>query len=364
MNPNQPKRNPSSKTDLNRRSFLEGAAGATGAALAASTLPVHPMPSLSDNSINSVETEYLFDRANSNYHGQQWQTLNPGFWKIENGALRRRLQNYGDRARRTGFPFHAETHNFAYETDYDPTLDCGVIYAPQWKLSGEYQLEADFTYHADRPAVPKGDQSDWKMHQDGYGLMGITIGSQSVFQSYNRLGQLIRICWNDKQQLVIMGPAKTVKKSSQAGLSASDDSVLKSTDSMQLKPGDRCRLIVHVQPSEESRCRVRVTFSANSKTVSLTHNLPALKTEGFVGVLSRGLIDFDVTRFKVQPYQNKPLKIGHADCLVCYPLGDTLALKEGNWHVRFVGMFASDGRKIEIRVSDSPAPQSLSLIHI
>lgn len=92
----------------------------TSAALAASTLPVHPMTSLSHNSINSIETEYQFDRPNSNYHRQQWQTLNPGFWKIEKGALRRRLQNYGDRARRTGFPFHAETHKFKYDTDYDP----------------------------------------------------------------------------------------------------------------------------------------------------------------------------------------------------------------------------------------------------
>ena len=359
MNPNQPKRTPEATTDLDRRAFLEGAAGATGAALAASAIPQHPISSQSVNSKQGVESEFLFDRSNSNYHGHQWQTLNPGFWKIENGALRRRLQNYGDRARRTGFPFHAETHNFAYKTDYDPSLDCGVIYAPQWKLSGEYQLETEFTYHADRPAVPKGDQSDWKMYQDGYGLMGVAIGSKSVFQSYNRLGQLISIGWNDKQQLVIMGPAKNAKKSSQAGLSAANDSILKSTDAMQLNPGDRCRLIVHVQPSEDNRCQIRVTFSANSKTVSLTHSLPIQKTEGFVGVLSRGLIDFDVTRFKVQPYQNEPLKIGHADCLVCYPLGDTLALKGGNWHVRFVGMFASDGKKIEIRVADSPAPRGV-----
>ena len=355
MNPDQPKRDP--KTNLDRRSFLEGTVGATGAALAASALPPHPALLSTFNSAKSLETEYQFDRPNSNYHGQQWQTLNPGFWKIENGALRRRLQNYGDRARRTGFPFHAETHNFDYKTDYDPSLDCGVIYTPQWKLSGEYQLETEFTYHADRPALPKGDQPNWKMHQDGYGLMGIAIGAKSVFQSYNRLGQLIRIGWSDKQQLVIMGPTKTAKRSSQGGLSPSTDSILKSTEAMQLKPGDKCRLIVHVLPSEENRCQVRVTFSANAKTVSLTHSFPNQKTDGFVGVLSRGLIDFGVTRFKVQPYRNKPLKIGHSDCLACYPLGDTLTLKEEKWHVRFVGMFSSDGKKIEIRVADSTAPQ-------
>ena len=178
MNSNRPKQNPN--TDLDRRSFLEGAAGA---ALAASTFPPNSSPSSNQNSRKKPETEYLFDRPDSNYHGHQWQTLNPGFWKIENGALRRRLQNYGDRARRTGFPFHAETHNFNFQTDYDPSLGCGIIYAPQWKLSGEYQIETEFTYRADRPALPKGDQPGWKMHQDGYGLMGIAIGAKSIFQS-------------------------------------------------------------------------------------------------------------------------------------------------------------------------------------
>ena len=357
MNPKQPKRKPGPDADLNRRTFLEGAAGVTGAAFAASTLHSHPLPSLTPAFPDEPKTEYKFDRADSHYHGHQWQTLNPGFWKIQNGALRRRLHNYGDRARRTGFPFHAETHNFKFETNYDPSLDCGVIYTPQWNLSGQYQLEAEFTYRADRPAVPKGDQPDWKMYQDGYGLMGVTIGSKSVFQSYNRLGQLIRIGWNDKQQLAIMGSAKTEKSSPQGGTSTWNDSVIKSIDAMQLKPGDQCRLRVHVQPSVENRCRVSVTFSANGETVSLTHSFPSQKTEGFTGVLSRGLIDFEVTRLEVQPHQNRPLKIGHADCLVCYPLGDTLALADEKWHVRFVGMFASDGKKVEIRVADSPSPK-------
>ena len=39
-------------------------------------------------------------------HPQGWEKMNPGYWKIEDGALRRRLVNVGDRARRTGFPFH------------------------------------------------------------------------------------------------------------------------------------------------------------------------------------------------------------------------------------------------------------------
>ena len=39
-------------------------------------------------------------------HGPEWESLNPGFWQIKDGSLRRRLKNYGDRARRTGLRHH------------------------------------------------------------------------------------------------------------------------------------------------------------------------------------------------------------------------------------------------------------------
>jgi len=31
-----------------------------------------------------------FNRPDTPYHGISWETLNPGYWKIEDGALRRR----------------------------------------------------------------------------------------------------------------------------------------------------------------------------------------------------------------------------------------------------------------------------------
>ena len=36
-----------------------------------------------------------FERADSFYHGHGWESLNPGFWKIHNKALRRRLEDRG-----------------------------------------------------------------------------------------------------------------------------------------------------------------------------------------------------------------------------------------------------------------------------
>ena len=70
-----------------------------------------------------------FARADSLHHGSAWESLNPGYWKIENGTLRRRLKNYGDRARRTGFPYHYETHQGKKMSgDYDPSLPQGILW--------------------------------------------------------------------------------------------------------------------------------------------------------------------------------------------------------------------------------------------
>ena len=45
-----------------------------------------------------------FTRPDTLYHGHAWETLNPGYWKVENNALRRRLTNVGNRNPITSFP--------------------------------------------------------------------------------------------------------------------------------------------------------------------------------------------------------------------------------------------------------------------
>ncbi|MGY8771226.1 MAG: hypothetical protein ACKVH8_22665 [Pirellulales bacterium] len=41
---------------------------------------------------------------------------------------------------------------------------------------------------------------------------------------------------------------------------------------------------------------------------------------------------------------------------VCYPLGDTLKQVDGNWQCKFVSLFRSGGKKVELRVADSESP--------
>ena len=122
---------------LDRRRFLK----TTGAAATATTLA----SSISPASARSI----AFDGPDSLCLGSGWETLNPGYWQIKAGALRRRIANYGDRARPTGFPFHYETHNRSggvMSTEYDPSLPAGIVYRNDWKLQKAWSLSAQFTY--------------------------------------------------------------------------------------------------------------------------------------------------------------------------------------------------------------------------
>ena len=134
------------------------------------------------------------------YHGDQWETLNPGYWQIKRGALRRRLSNYGDRARRTGFPFHYETHrrnNGVMDVNYDPSLPQGIIYRRDWRLKGNYAISATFTFRGRKVNKRKDDSDDWKMYQLGYGQMGLAIGAKSLFESYGKNRNATIASWTD-----------------------------------------------------------------------------------------------------------------------------------------------------------------------
>ncbi|MEM7394765.1 MAG: hypothetical protein AAF492_20730 [Verrucomicrobiota bacterium] len=141
-----------------------------------------------------------FNQPDSLVHGPEWESLNPGFWQIKGGALRRRIKNYGDRARSTGFPYHYETHgknSGVMNTEYDPSLPPGVIYHRQWRLTGAWSLTARFVYHGQVDVRREGDADTWKMYQNGYGMMGLAFGAESLFESYGRIRQASLIGWTD-----------------------------------------------------------------------------------------------------------------------------------------------------------------------
>ena len=91
--------------NIRRREFIQQTASSVAATTAAASL-VAPVSAQDNSFAKGVAEIFDFKLPDSLVHPRGWETLNPGYWKIENGALRRRLTNLGDRARGTGFPFH------------------------------------------------------------------------------------------------------------------------------------------------------------------------------------------------------------------------------------------------------------------
>ena len=316
---------------------------------------------------------YRFAGPDADFHGHQWQTLNPGYWKIQGAALRRRLQNYGDRARRTGFPFHGETNGFEFKTDYDPSLPSGILYATEWELKEEYSINARFTYRGNRSGVLEGDDPQWAMYQDGFGVMGVAVGGKSVLESYGKVGQVVRIVWADDGKLKIIGTASG-KGKPQGGLAGPRDRVLAESDAITLKAGDVGELSIKVRALDQREERQReplksetlksaseqvsvvATLNVNGQTFSVQHRLGKDRVTGYAGIVARGLIDFEVNEFVVDPGDNAKRDVGIAECLSCYALGDTLKQVGATWRVRMIGLFASEGERVEIRVADNPNP--------
>ncbi len=338
---------------MKRRNFLKTTAASVGGASlteafdstarAASSLP----GTLIDD----------FSRADSLFHGSEWESLNPGYWKIENGALRRRLKNYGDRARRTGFPFHSETHKGEeMETDYDPSLPQGVLWRRDWKLKDVYEVTLQGTFRGHLPEIPEGDQADWKMYQPGYGLIGLAIGGKSLFESYGKERQATLIGWQDDHTFgVIKEPSTGKGKGNTAGQARKGP---KSVSAPALQPGDTFTLSLAVSSDGAGMAKVTSVFTTGDEPVKLERTgVPWRFTQGYFGVVGRGLIDFEINGVSIEAKQNEPLNVGIADCYSCYPLGDSLKKVDGKWQVKFVGVFASDGDQAEIRVSSSENPQ-------
>ena len=327
---------------IRRREFLESSAaavaalGLTSRAGAAPTAVSQEISVVSDSLVHSLE----------------WESLNPGYWQLKDGALRRRLTNIGDRARSTGFPFHSATKGGVMQTEYDPSLPDGVIYRRDWKLAGEYSIEAVFTYRAPRTAAADGDDPNWKMYHDGYGRMGIAIGAKSLFESYGKINNAVRVVWSDDNTLQIVPPGKGRRNQ----LGSGRNFAAKVDTRLDLKPGDQVKLTVAVVPGSDGQAIVSVVIAANGTEARIRKNIPQRLVNGYVGVAARGLIDFEVNDFEVKPGANKQNSTPRLDCYVCYPLGDTLKLVDGKWHCRFVGLFASDGDKAELRIADSPNP--------
>jgi len=334
-----------------RRDFLKTSAVASTAATAAS----FPL-GLSAQGANRWQTVDTFERADSLYHGSQWETLNPGYWQVKNGALRRRLKNVGERARRTGFPYHYQTHqNKPMPVEYDPSLPEGVLWNRAWKLTGNYRIKITGRYIAARPELAEDsrDNPAWQMHQDGYGHFGLVTGGKNLLEGYDRLSNGLLHVWQDSGKLhqVAKGKGKRNK-----GANAPNPNK-PTTSKAALAPGDIFDMQVRVSGNLKGLANIEFQLNDHKQT---REKVPRRQTDGYFGIIARGGIDFEILDISiaVEPDEDNATisarDVGHCDCYTAYALGDTLTQNEdGDWTVRFVCLFASDGETAEIRMSDS-----------
>ncbi|MBG85841.1 MAG: hypothetical protein CMO80_02945 [Verrucomicrobiales bacterium] len=335
---------PENAGEICRREFLK----ITGAA--AATAAVMPQLATSKAAVDSMKKVVRFDGPDSLCHGPGWETFNPGFWQIKGSALRRRIRNYGDRARSTGFPFHYETHRRnggVMPTEYDPSLPPGVIYRKDWNFKGAWSVSAKFTYHGEVDVRREGDADNWKMYQPGYSLMGFAFGAKNLFESYNKVRNASFVAWSDNGKFGFVGKAKNRGRGGREARLA---------DVPKLKAGDVIEITLTAEPVNNYTKLTATMTGPDGNSVSVTQGSGTRGAEGFVGIVGRGLADFSVNQLNVEPGKNQPLKVGEVDCYTCYPLGDTLREINGEWQLRFVGLFATDGERAEIRIADSANP--------
>ena len=336
----QSKRNIAPQYSL-RRGFFKGSAAAVGLLAGVQQNQTEAATSLA----NSAEwKEYDFAGADSLYHGNEWESLNPGYWQVKDNALRRRLHNVGDRARGTGFPFHYYNQGRKMPTEYDPSLPGGILYRREWNMQSSFRVQATFTYRGDRPAPKEGDNPEWKMYQDGYGCFGLAFGAKSLFESYGKVRNTTQLIWSDDGKLSFRAPGKNRQNFQSEKKSAP-----------RLKRGDKVTLELDCVIAEGA-AQLTGVLTFGSEKIQVKTSMTDYRAKGFVGLSARGLVDFEVNSFAVLPGANASSEPRPIECYSCYPLGDSLKQTDGRWQVRFVSLFETDGKQAVVRISDQERP--------
>ncbi|MHC4798494.1 MAG: alkaline phosphatase D family protein, partial [Planctomycetota bacterium] len=260
------------------------------------------------------------------------------------------------------FPWHYETHQKKpMPMEFDRSLPFGMIWRRDWKLTGNYLIRIEATVRA-LPSAPNGEPK-WRQDHKGYALMGICFGGQSLYESWRGGGPR----WQKNPEWLDSGCASWMaawRDDGRFGVydHATDEPRVARPDSEQRAPtlssGDRVTIKLAVTGDDLETCNLAARLVTDSKvaTVECTEVERKKYTEGYFGLVARGLLDFEVNRVMLKPAANVQIIAPLNELEICYPLGDTLRESKGLWRCRFVAVFRNDGEKAEVRVSDTPNP--------
>jgi len=290
---------------------------------------------------------------------EAWEGLNPGYWTRTDDGLRRSLDRVGDEARQTGFPFHYETHLIEDEdtpegvmdVDYDPSLPLGMMWNRQWRLQGTYEVGIEGTVVRTRADAEVEGNPDWKKYQRGNGVIGLAIGGKSQWDGFHpHENAPLMLTLDDTYRFgVTRHTAWALEEVTGEGYASVDD----------LEAGDRFAITVRVTDRGDDATRIEATLAVNGETVATTRyttGRPAEDVAGYFGVVSRGLLQVELSRVTLRPRDNRRLNAPLNECHTCYPLGDTLRREDGAWTVTFVSIFRGDGDAAAVKVATEPEP--------
>ena len=233
--------------------------------------------------------------------------------------------------------------------DYDPSLPPGLIWHRRWRLGGSYGLRIEGLVIAQAHEPLSGDSTDWKMYQPGYGLLGLALGSATLYESYGQSGSDGKAAWI----------AAWTDDGYFGVREHGSDEIIAIERVPPPTPGDRFRIDVDVSDNGQNRAVLTASLVINGQRSAevRTEGIDAKRhLSGFAGIAGRGLLDFSVSALTVEPRDNVPLEPQLNECHTCYALGDTLHADGGSWRVRFVALFRGDGDQAEVRIASDPNP--------
>lgn len=292
-----------------------------------------------------------FDRADSTNLGDNWESLNLGYWSIKDKSLRRRLKNVGDRARKTGFPFHYESVGRVMKTDYDPSLPLGVIWSRKWKMTQSYVVSMAGRIEKTSADVDPSENPNWKNFSSAYGLVGLALEGANQHEGHYTCDQ--SSAFFAVREDGRFGFFRHGKKGfAEAGAHA--------TNKIEgLTAGDTFLMSVSVKNSgDKKQFTGRIKINGGERhTVSWSTEDFKSEERGFIGIACRGLLDAAITSIATAADESDKLIAPVNECHVCYALGDTLEEQHDEWFVKFISIFRNDGGTAEIRISDKEHPE-------
>jgi hypothetical protein len=235
-----------------------------------------------------------FERPDALHVGDQWESINPGYWQIQDESMRRRLTHRGNRHPDDWFPWHWETHrDRPMPVMTDPSLPYGMIWRRDWKLTGNYTIRAELTVEAlaltdGDPAWKEGDPL-WRNQAPGYGLMGVCFGGATLFESWHGGGQPGDASWMAAYR--DNGTFGLYDHTTDGPELATDAPAREMTP---LQPGDQVTLTVRVSGNNQERGDLTITFStqAGEYEIQVSQVNRRQFLDGYFGIVGRGHLDF------------------------------------------------------------------------